>query len=58
MLLCRTLHLRRAERLEIFDEFEEWTLINNHYGLIVGWQGQLPATGPSAGTPIGAVLFF
>eukprot|EP00039_Didymoeca_costata_P004542 m.74049 g.74049 ORF g.74049 m.74049 type:complete len:303 (+) comp12444_c0_seq5:339-1247(+) len=27
--------VKRIEKLEIFDEFEEWTLINNHY--IIGW---------------------
>lgn len=27
--------LRRIERLEIFDEFEEWILIQQHYALTV-----------------------
>lgn len=28
--------LRRIERLEIFDEFEEWDLIQSHYCIALG----------------------
>lgn len=36
---CRKLDLaalRRIQRLEIFDEFEEWDLIQSHYCIALG----------------------
>ena len=34
--------VKRVERLEIFDEVEEWQLINDHYCL--GWAHRGPAS--------------
>jgi len=46
---------QRAERLEIFDEVEEWRLIQQHYTLVVAQKGavaldfpQVPSSSPSS----------
>jgi tRNA wybutosine-synthesizing protein 4 len=33
---------QRIEKLEIFDEFEEWQLLQNHYCLCLGRRPQDP----------------
>lgn len=39
--LCRGEVRRSVSRLELFDEFEEWYLIQSHYCLLVAAQGSL-----------------
>lgn len=34
--------MKRVEKLELFDEVEEWKLINDHY--CIGWAHRGPAS--------------
>ena len=38
--------MRRAERLELFDELEEWYMIQRHYCVAVGVNDRIPPSGP------------
>jgi hypothetical protein len=33
---CDATDVRRIERIEMFDEFEEWTLMQSHYCISIG----------------------
>lgn len=35
---------QRIEKIEIFDEFEEWNLLQSHYCLVLGVKGDIPIT--------------
>jgi len=35
---------QRIEKIEIFDEFEEWNMLQSHYCLVLGSKGNIPLT--------------
>lgn len=47
-------HVRRAERIEMFDEFEEWHLMASHYSLSIAINDAANRTPASSAAPTAA----